>query len=75
MNSRRSFFKTLIGAAVATIAAPIICSVEEKLPKRLIPLVRRVWPNMLASEIVGIRPLDGPTGQVFYMTHKYEEKT
>lgn len=77
MNSRRSFFKTLIGATVSVVAATIIdedfitLPIEEALPKRLIPLVRRAWPNIIQSEIVGIQPMDGPTGQVFYM--KYEQ--
>ena len=31
------------------------------------PLVRRVYPDLLANKIVGVQPMQGPVSQVFYI--------
>ena len=31
------------------------------------PLVRRVYPELLANKIVGVQPMQGPVSQVFYL--------
>lgn len=33
------------------------------------PLIRRVYPELLANKIVGVQPMDGPVSQVFYIGH------
>ena len=33
------------------------------------PLIRRVYPNLIANKIVGVQPMQGPVGQVFYLGH------
>jgi len=33
------------------------------------PLVRRVYPQLIANFIVGVQPMQGPTSQVFYVGH------
>ena len=33
------------------------------------PLIRRVYPELLANKIVGVQPMDGPVSQVFYVGH------
>jgi len=33
------------------------------------PLIRRVYPELLANKIVGVQPMDGPVSQVFYLGH------
>ena len=35
--------------------------------KILLPLTRRIFPNLLANEIVGVQPMNGPVGQAFAM--------
>jgi len=35
--------------------------------KILMPLTRRIFPNLLANEIVGVQPMNGPVGQAFAM--------
>lgn len=37
----------------------------------LIPMVRRVYPNLIANELVGIQPLSTPTGYIYALTHRY----
>lgn len=36
-----------------------------------IPLVRRIYPQLIANKIVSVQPLLGPTGLVFYLRFKY----
>ena len=31
------------------------------------PLVRRVYPDLIANSIVGVQPMQGPVSQVFYI--------
>ena len=31
------------------------------------PLVRRVYPQLLANSLVGVQPMQGPVSQVFYL--------
>tara|TARA_R110002051_G_scaffold167858_1_gene238525 strand:- start:711 stop:2387 length:1677 start_codon:yes stop_codon:yes gene_type:complete len=31
------------------------------------PLVRRVYPNLIANQLVGVQPMQGPVSQVFYL--------
>lgn len=40
-----------------------------KLPKILIPMIRRTFPVLIASEIVGVQPMSGPTGDVFALRY------
>lgn len=41
--------------------------------KTLLPLIRRVIPGTIATEIVGVQPMSGPVAQVFTMRYKFEE--
>jgi len=36
-----------------------------------IPLVRRIFPQLIANKIVSVQPLLGPTGLVYYMRFRY----
>ena len=33
------------------------------------PLVRRVYPELIANNIVGVQPMSGPVSQIFYLGH------
>ena len=33
------------------------------------PLIRRVFPQLIANSIVGIQPMQGPVSQIFYIGH------
>lgn len=35
------------------------------------PLIRRIFPNLIASELVSVQPLTMPTGMIFYLDFKY----
>ena len=33
------------------------------------PLIRRVYPQLIANSIVGVQPMGGPVSQIFYLGH------
>jgi len=38
-----------------------------------IPLVRRIYPSLIANQIVNVQPLAGPSSLVFYLRHQYSK--
>ena len=45
---------------------------DARLPKVLIPMIRRTFPELITNEIVGVQPMSGPVGLVFALRYKYE---
>jgi len=45
---------------------------DQRLPKILIPMIRRTFPELITNEIVGVQPMAGPVGLVFALRYKYE---
>lgn len=41
--------------------------------KILIPMIRRIIPGTIATEIVGVQPMQGPVGLVYTLRYKYAE--
>ncbi len=41
--------------------------------KILIPMIRRILPGTIATEIVGVQPMQGPVGLVYTMRYRYGE--
>jgi len=41
----------------------------------LISLVRRAMPNLIAYDVCGVQPMNGPTGLIFAMKSKYTNKS
>ncbi|MGL4400161.1 MAG: hypothetical protein ACRCXD_09860 [Luteolibacter sp.] len=39
--------------------------------KHIFPLIRRVFPNLIANELVSVQPMSGPVGGLFYYEVKY----
>lgn len=39
--------------------------------KILMPLIRRVLPSLIASDIMGVQPMTGPTGNIFKLKTRY----
>jgi len=48
---------------------------DARLPKILIPMIRRTFPELITNEIVGVQPMSGPVGLAFAMRYKYENET
>ncbi len=41
----------------------------------LISLVRRSMPNLIAYDVAGVQPMNGPTGLIFAMRSRYSSQT
>jgi hypothetical protein len=37
----------------------------------LMPMVRRVYPNLIANELLGVQPMSMPTGFIYALTNQY----
>ena len=38
-----------------------------------IPLVRRIYPSLIANKLVSVQPLVGPASLVYYLRHQYSK--
>ena len=47
---------------------------DARLPKILIPMIRRTFPELITNEIVGVQPMSGPVGLAFALRYKYAAK-
>lgn len=56
-------------AAAGAVAAHDIAGFR----KILIPMIRRIIPGTIATEIVGVQPMQGPVGLVYTMRYRYGE--
>jgi len=45
---------------------------DSRLPKILIPMIRRTFPELITNEIVGVQPMSGPVGLAFALRYKYD---
>jgi hypothetical protein len=48
---------------------------DARLPKILIPMIRRTFPELISNEIVGVQPMSGPVGLAFALRYKYGNTT
>jgi hypothetical protein len=42
--------------------------------KYTFPILRRVWPNLIANQIVSVQPMTSPVGGIFYYEKKYTDR-
>lgn len=42
--------------------------------KIMIPMIRRIIPGTIASELVGVQPMQGPVGLVYSLRYKYADQ-
>ena len=48
---------------------------DARLPKILIPMIRRTFPELITNEIVGVQPMAGPVGLAFALRYRYSDET
>jgi Major capsid protein Gp23 len=66
------FGTTTPGAAGNGRSSDFYASNDARLPKILIPMIRRTFPELITNEIVGVQPMSGPVGLAFALRYKYE---
>lgn len=45
---------------------------DARLPRIVMPMIRRTFPELIANDIVGVQPMSGPIGIAFAMRIKYD---
>jgi len=60
------------GGQVGPAGSDWYASNDARMPKVLIPMVRRTFPELITNEIVGVQPMNGPVGMAFAMRYRYE---
>jgi hypothetical protein len=45
---------------------------DSRLPKILIPMIRRTFPELITNEICGVQPMGGPVGLAFALRYHYQ---
>ena len=45
---------------------------DARLPKVLIPMIRRTFPELISNDIVGVQPMSGPVGLAFALRYSYQ---
>lgn len=48
---------------------------DARLPKVLIPMIRRTFPELISNDIVGVQPMSGPVGLAFALRYAYQSDT
>lgn len=48
---------------------------DSRLPKILIPMIRRTFPELISNEICGVQPMGGPVGLAFALRYHYQNET
>jgi len=56
-----------------TPASDFYAQGDARLPKILIPMIRRTFPELITNEIVGVQPMSGPVGLAFALRYKYDD--
>lgn len=46
---------------------------DTRLPKILIPMIRRTFPELISQEICGVQPMGGPVGLAFALRYQYQD--
>lgn len=57
-----------LGQSFATVGGPD----DYRMPHIVMPLLRRTFPQLLAHNLVGVQPMNGPVGLAFAMRYKYD---
>jgi len=61
-----------VGSNTGTPGTDTYAPNDARLPKILIPMIRRTFPELITNEIVGVQPMSGPVGLAFALRYRYE---
>ena len=59
------------GATYADTARPDGQTGDARVPSIVIPMIRRIYPQLIAHKLVGVQPMQGPIGMAFAFRAKY----
>lgn len=70
-NTRREFISRQRVLMENASAASVTTANIAVLNKVILPIIRRVLPNVIANEIVGVQPMQGPVSQIATLRYVY----
>lgn len=47
---------------------------DNRLPKILLPMIRRTFPELISNEVVGVQPMSGPVSLAFAIRYRYDQR-
>lgn len=73
-NSSSGIFGASAGANATQglVKADGYATGDSRLPKILIPMIRRTFPELISNEICGVQPMGGPVGLAFALRYAYQ---
>lgn len=74
-NSSGIFGATVGNSGNAIVNGDTYANGDQRLPKILIPMIRRTFPELISNEIVGVQPMGGPVGLAFALRYAYQNET
>ncbi len=51
---------------------PFLSVRDDTLNAVILPIIRRVMPNLIANSIIGVQPMTGPIGQIHTLKTRYK---
>ena len=63
---------TIFNPASQSSSGDTYAPADARLPKVLIPMIRRTFPELITNEIVGVQPMSGPVGLAFALRYAYQ---
>ena len=51
-----------------------VAPANDLIPKVLFPVIRRVYPSLIANKLVSVQPLSGPTGMIYYIIYTFSNE-
>jgi len=65
---------TILNEAAINEAPTLSTAVGTNLiPKVLFPMIRRVFPTLIANKLVSVQPISGPTGVIYYIIYTFSD--
>ena len=61
-------------AAQGLVKGDTYAAGDSRLPKILIPMIRRTFPELISQEICGVQPMGGPVGLAFALRYAYQSE-
>jgi len=71
-NQKTSFFAEFENDELENLINPPKLSDFSKV---LLPIIRRVVPNMIAQELVGVQPMTGDIGSIYSLRYSYDQRS
>jgi hypothetical protein len=70
-NTLAAIMETTLKDTEQQIAEGTISGDVAQFTPFLLPMLRRIYPALIANELLGVQPMSGPTGFIYNLTNRY----